>query len=96
MCKLLTFFVRIRLDLRFLCASWHSLILNYLSEAVFREEANLSVKALLVLFQWTDMSEAALLIKLFTSYLSCRVADLPAACKDGLHDSDHLNYENSP
>ena len=40
---------------------------------------NLSVKALLVLFQWTDMSEAALLIRLFTSYLSWRVADLPAA-----------------
>merc|ERR1719234_1425137 len=62
----ISFFVKIRFDLRFLCASWHSLIL--------------SVKALLVLFQWTDMSEAALLIRLFTSYLSCLVADLPAAC----------------
>ena len=61
----LTFLVRMRLLLRFLWASWHSLMR--------------SVKALLVLFQWTLMSLAALLIRLFTSYLSCLVPALPAA-----------------
>ena len=61
----LTFLVRMRLLLRFLWASWHSLMR--------------SVKARLVLFQWTLMSLAALLIRLFTSYLSCLVPALPAA-----------------
>jgi hypothetical protein len=40
---------------------------------------NLSVKDRFVLFQWTDMSDAALLMRLLTSYLSCRVPDRPAA-----------------
>ena len=61
----LTFLVRMRLLLRFLWASWHSLIL--------------SVKARLVLFQCTLMSLAALLIRLFTSYLICLVPARPAA-----------------
>ena len=62
--EVLTFLVRIRLDLRFLWASWASEIL--------------SVKDLLLLFQWTLISLAALFIKLLTSYLSCLVPALPA------------------
>ena len=78
--RLLTFLVRIRLDFRFLWASWHSLILKtHHNEARMAKIMNLSVKARLVLFQWTDMSEAALLMRLLTSYLSCRVAERPAA-----------------
>ena len=78
--RLLTFFVRIRLDLRLRWASWHSLILKAQHDETRRAIVrNLSVKARLVLFQWTDMSEAALLMRLLTSYLSCRVAERPAA-----------------